>query len=230
MQRVISLRCCGSPGEPSTIQFVAGRLGSAGEVPAVVPDLDPGVIPALVRPQRRAHKPRRHSDRPTGVDQNHAQPGAGSQPRLDRFLRALIGLASLGRVTHLELGKDLLIQDRRRLAGRLDVFDQRAEFFAELFAPFIPSLVDVGIRQNVIEKHFLRHGLLPGRFVPGGVTQPHIIQQKLRRQAPQVSLGHVDHQKPHSLGLIFRHPIERRLNLGPVVAGLGQRRRDSAHL
>ena len=68
VQQMISLGGVRAAREPGPIQLVARRFSRAGEIPAVVPDLDPRMIAALVRPQWRADESSGYADRTASVD------------------------------------------------------------------------------------------------------------------------------------------------------------------
>src|SRR5690349_20151056 len=124
MREGILLSLRGVAHEPAAIQALGVRLTGAGEVPALVPDLDPGGIARLVHPAR-ASQASRHTYGPAGVAEDDRQPGTRRLALEDRLLGTLVGRLPLRRIADLQLGKDLGIELQGRLGGCLAGFHER---------------------------------------------------------------------------------------------------------
>ena len=70
VERVVSMRLRGVIGEPTVIQTLVGEFVRSGELPFLIPYLDPGVIAAFIPPHRRADRARRDADGAAGIHEN----------------------------------------------------------------------------------------------------------------------------------------------------------------
>ena len=159
--QIVPLGGRSSSDEPSLVELIATGFCRSGKVPGIVPDFNPGMVAAVVRPQRSADEPCGNCKGSASVDQEDGKSSAGSQPRLQRFVRALIRLGSLGRVLHLDQGKQFLVDHRGGLSRCRCTFDQWGESFAKVLAPGVSSFVDIHIWKYVVEENLLGNLVLP---------------------------------------------------------------------
>ena len=151
-------------GEPAVVEAFRVVFIGCHEVPALVPDLDPGVVAALVPPQRRADRAGRYPDGATGIDENDGQAGAGRPALFDGFLRRLVRAFPLGVVVGVDEIEKIAVEDLCCFGGGLRVLHQRCGLCHEIGAPRIARLVEHGVGQDVVEEDFLRHLLRPREF------------------------------------------------------------------
>ena len=142
---VISLGGRRTANKPSFIQFVAVGFGCAGEMPTVVPNFDPRMISAFVRPKWCPHKPSRNANRAACIDQQNRQASARGGTRLDRLVWTLVRLGSLCRIPNTKKREEFLIEAGCREPWRLCAFDQWLKSLTEILPPGIAALIDICI-------------------------------------------------------------------------------------
>ena len=190
-------------------------------MPAAVPDLDPGMIAAFVRPQRRPHRPRRDADRAAGIDEDDGKPGAGRHAERLRFARALVRALAAGVVVDPVCLEELPVQRLRRLAGRLRFLHHRPRPLQEILPPRLARLVEDRVGQHVVVEDILRHRLRPRELLAGLECQIEIGGEEFLRERLLVLLRHARHQELRRLsaGLAVV-----RFRLGDEIIHHGTRR------
>ena len=191
-------------------------------MPVTVPDLNPGVIAALVEPQRRRDHARRNAHRATRIDQQDGQPRAGGQAGLHRFQRTLIRPAALRGVTHARELEEFLVQALRCLGGRLAIRDQRRGEVVKFPPPRVARFINRGVGQNVVEENLLRHAFAPRRPGERLVSQRKILFEVRGGKCGEIPRRHVLDHELHPLALRLRHVVQRLDDLSAIRAGLRQ--------
>ena len=220
--QIVPLGGRSSSDEPSLVELIATGFCSSGKVPGIVPDFDPGMVTAVVRPQRSADEPCGNCKGSACVDQEDGKSRAGGQPRLHRFVRALIRLGSLGRVLHLDQGKQFLVDHRGGLSRCRCTFDQWSESFAKVLAPGVSSFVDIHIRKDVVEENLLGNLVLPRSLLQSVVGLFDLAQEKIRFETLQVPRRHVRDEELGRLSLRGLNPREDLFKLAAILSGESQ--------
>ena len=107
--------------EPAMVKAFRVVFIRTHEMPALIPNLDPSVIAALVPPHRRANGTGGDADGAADIDKDDGKAGACGFTLLDRFFRRLVRALPICVIVSLNKFEEIAVKDLRCFGGGLGI-------------------------------------------------------------------------------------------------------------
>ena len=128
MHRIVGVRLRCLIDKPAAIEAFRVVFIRTGEVPTLVPVFYPGVVAALVPPQRSADSAGGNTDSAAGIDEDDGEAGAGCLALFDGFFRRLVRAFPLRVIVGFYQFEKITIEDLRCLGGSFRVLHKQCRF------------------------------------------------------------------------------------------------------